>query len=121
MKSNRQRSKPHTERRILDTTMRKAKAELAPLVRDSSRRITTMMAGSKTRSTNISVINRRYSCFDRCSFGFIEMPKAKVMPRPASGTSGFVAGAPRRRHLWGCHFSPLRLRSPAYEGDKSMR
>ena len=38
----------------------------ALLVRGSSRRITTMMARREARSTNIRLINRRRSCFDRC-------------------------------------------------------
>ncbi len=41
-------------------------AGLAILVRGSSRRITTMMAGRRARSTNIRLINRRLSCFDCC-------------------------------------------------------
>ncbi len=40
-------------------------AERATLVRGSSRRITTMLAGFNARSANIRVINRRQSRFDR--------------------------------------------------------
>ena len=40
------------------------------LVRGSSRRITTMMAGS-ARSTNIRLINRRKERLDRCPVGLI--------------------------------------------------
>ena len=45
----------------------------ATLVRGSSRRITTMTAGLRARSANISVINRRYSRFDRRRIGFIDI------------------------------------------------
>jgi|GEM_PF-1793351 hypothetical protein len=40
---------------------------LAQLVRGSSRRITTMLAGVTARSANITVINRRRNVFDLCS------------------------------------------------------
>ena len=65
MEQRGQRSKGHTERRILVAlyaTGRKARP--ATLVRDCSRRITTMTAGP-ARSANISVINRRNSHLER--------------------------------------------------------
>jgi hypothetical protein len=46
------------------------------LVRGSSRRITTMMAGREARSANIRVINRRMSLLDCCLVCFTEKEKA---------------------------------------------
>ena len=60
------RSRGHTERRTLvEFYATGPKARPAFLVRGSSRRITTMTAGTP-RSANIRVINRRKSRLDRC-------------------------------------------------------
>ena len=67
VKQSGQKSIRHTERRILVLPYATGLAAgLASPVRGSSRRITTMMAGREARSTNIRLINRRRSCFDRC-------------------------------------------------------
>src|SRR6266702_2376193 len=58
-----QRSRRARSRRILDRSMRQAHAQLALLVRGSSRRITIM----RFRPANIRLINRRQTCPDRCS------------------------------------------------------
>ena len=57
----------HTERRtLLYLLCGGPEARPAPLVRDSSRRITTM----RFRPANIRVINRRASRLDRCLICF---------------------------------------------------
>ena len=72
-----QRSRRRTERRILVGSYATAPvARLAILVRGSSRRITTMMAGREARSANIRVINRRNSYFDSCLVCFTQKQKA---------------------------------------------
>jgi len=71
------RSMWHTKRRILVGSYATGpSAQLATLVRGSSRRITTMMAGREARSTNIRLINRRQSRLDRCLLCFTERKKA---------------------------------------------
>ncbi len=71
VKQSGQESIRHTERRILvEPYATGPGAGLAYPVRGSSRRITTMMARRKARSTNIRVINRRNGCFDFCSVCF---------------------------------------------------
>jgi len=78
VKQSRQRSKRHTERRILAGCYATALvARLAILVRGSSRRITTMMAGPAARSANIRVINRRMSLLDCCLVCFTKKKKQK--------------------------------------------
>jgi hypothetical protein len=73
VKQSGQESIRHTERRILVPPYATGPAAgLACPVRGSSRRITTMMAGRKARSTNIRVINRRNGCFDFCPVCFTE-------------------------------------------------
>jgi hypothetical protein len=75
-----QGSKRHTERRILVRSYATSlMARLAFLVRGSSRRITTMMAGRKARSANIRVINRRNSCFDYCLVCFTQKQKSALV------------------------------------------
>jgi hypothetical protein len=77
VKQNGQQSKRHTERRILvDSYATAPVARLAMLVRGSSRRITTMMAGREARSANIRVINRRMSLLDCCLVCFTQKQKA---------------------------------------------
>jgi hypothetical protein len=67
VKQTRQRSRRHTKRRILVHSYATGPAAgPAFLVRGSSRRIITMMAGHQARSTNIRLINRRQSRLDRC-------------------------------------------------------
>jgi hypothetical protein len=78
VKQGGQQSMQHTERRILVRSYATGPvAGFAFLVRGSSRRITTMMAGRKARSTNIRVINRRNDCFDFCPVCFIKRKKQK--------------------------------------------
>ena len=79
-----QRSRGHTERRTLVkyyATGRKAGP--AFLVRGSSRRITTMTAGT-ARSANIRVINRRRSHLDRC----LGCPHQHAVPRSTQREAG---------------------------------
>jgi hypothetical protein len=67
VKQSGRRSRWHTKRRILVRSYATGPtAGPASLVRGSSRRITTMMAGREARSTDIRLINRRLSCFDCC-------------------------------------------------------
>jgi hypothetical protein len=78
VKQSGQQSTQHTERRILVRSYATGPAAgLAMLVRGSSRRITTMMAGREARSTNIRVINRRNGCFDFCPVCFTKKKKQK--------------------------------------------
>jgi hypothetical protein len=78
VKQSGQQSTQHTERRILVRSYATGPAAgPAMLVRGSSRRITTMMAGREARSTNIRVINRRNGCFDFCSVRFTKKKKQK--------------------------------------------
>jgi hypothetical protein len=78
VKQSGQESIQHTERRILVRSYATSPAAgLAFLVRGSSRRITTMMAGRKARSANIRVINRRNGCFDFCLVCFTKKKKQK--------------------------------------------
>jgi hypothetical protein len=78
VKQSGQESTQHTERRILVRSYATGPAAgLAMLVRGSSRRITTMMAGRKARSANIRVINRRNCCFDFCPVCFTKKKKQK--------------------------------------------
>jgi hypothetical protein len=80
VKQGGQQSMQHTERRILVRSYATSPtAGLAFLVRGSSRRITTMMAGRKARSANIRVINRRNGCFDFCSVCFTKKQKQKAL------------------------------------------
>jgi hypothetical protein len=72
VKQSGQRLSGYTERRILvGSYVTGRTARLTPLVRGSSRRITTMTAGL-SRSANIRVINRRYSRLGRCLLCFTE-------------------------------------------------
>ena len=65
VKQGGQRSRRHTERRILLGCYATGRcAGPAILVRGSSRRITTMTAGREARSANIRLINRRQSLLD---------------------------------------------------------
>jgi hypothetical protein len=69
VKQIRQRSRRHTERRTLLAPLAAGETpDPRPLVRDSSRRITTM----RFRPANIRVINRRDSRLDRCLTCFTE-------------------------------------------------
>jgi hypothetical protein len=78
VKQNGHESTQHTERRILVRSYATGPAAgFASLVRGSSRRITTMMAGREARSANIRVINRRNGCFDFCPVCFTEKKKQK--------------------------------------------
>jgi len=78
VKQSGQKSMQHTERRILVRSYATGPAAgFASLVRGSSRRITTMMAGREARSTNIRVINRRNRCFDFCPVCFTRNKKQK--------------------------------------------
>ena len=77
VKQSGQQSTRHTERRILVRSYATGPAAgLAMLVRGSSRRITTMMAGREARSANIRVINRRMSRLDCCLVCFTQKKKA---------------------------------------------
>ena len=80
VKQSGQGSTQHTERRILVGSYATGPAAgLAFLVRGSSRRITTMMAGREARSANIRVINRRNCCFDFCPVCFIKKQKGALV------------------------------------------
>jgi hypothetical protein len=80
VEQSRQKSRWHTERRILVRSYATGfLARPAFLVRGSSRRITTMTAGREARSANIRVINRRNSRFDYCLVCSTKKTKSSLM------------------------------------------